>query len=56
MISKKLTQIKKQLKKERIIRKFSREKGEGPSQLRRSHRLRGILKKTKVKNFKKPDS
>ena len=49
MISEKLAQIKKQLKKERIIRKFSREKGEGPSQPRRSHRLRGILKKKKVK-------
>lgn len=49
MISEKLVQIKKQLKKERIIRKFAREKGEGPSQPRRSHRLRGILKKKKVK-------
>ena len=49
MISEKLVQIKKQLKKERVIRKFAREKGEGPSQPRRSHRLRGILKKIGVK-------
>ena len=49
MISEKLVQIKKQLKKERIIRKFARGKGEGPSQPRRIHRPRGILKKTKVK-------
>ena len=49
MISEKLVQIKKQLKKERVIRKFAREKGEGPSQPRRSHILRGIIKKTKFK-------
>ena len=48
MISEKLAQIKKQLKRERIIRKSAREKGEGPSQPRRSHRLRGILKKKRL--------
>ena len=49
MISEKLAQIKKQLKKERIIKRYAKERGEGPSQPRRSHRLRGILKKTKVR-------
>ena len=49
IISEKLDEIKKQLKKENIIRKYAKERGEGPSQLRRSHRLRGILKKTGVR-------
>ena len=31
IISEKLTQIKRQLKKDRVIRKFALEKGEGPS-------------------------
>lgn len=51
MISEKLVQIKKQIKEKRIIRRVAREKGEGPSQPKRSHRLRGILKKTKVKQI-----
>ena len=49
MISEKLAQIKKQLKKERIIRKYAKDRGERPSQPRQSHRLRGILKKTEVR-------
>ena len=49
IISEKLAEIKKQLKKEKIIRKYAKERGEGLSKLRRSHRLRGILKKTGVK-------
>ena len=44
-----MAEIKKKLKKEKIIRKCAKERGEGPSKLRRSHRLRGILKKTGVK-------
>ena len=49
IISEKLTQIKRQLKKERVIRKSATEKGEGSSQPRRSHRLRGKLRKTQIK-------
>ena len=32
-----------------MIRRYAKERGEGPSQPRRSHRLRGILKKTEVR-------
>ena len=42
MISEKLAQIKKQLKKERIIRKYAKDRGEGPSQPRRSHSVRSL--------------
>ena len=49
MIFEKLAQIKKQLKKERIIRKYAKDRGEGPSQSRWSHKLRGILNKTEVR-------
>ena len=44
-----MAEIKKQLKKEKIIRNYAKERGEGPSKLRRSHKLRGILKKKGVK-------
>ena len=46
IIFEKLTQIKRQLKEERVIRKSATEKGEGSSQPRRSHRLKGRLRKT----------
>ena len=44
-----MTQIKKQLKKEKVIRKSATEKGEGSSHPRRSHRLKGKLRKTQIK-------
>ena len=44
-----MTEIKKQLKKEKMIRRYAKERGEGPSQPRRSHMLRGILKKTEAR-------
>ena len=44
-----MTQIKRQLKKEKVIKKSAMEKGEGSSQPRRSHRLKGKLKKTLIK-------
>ena len=46
-----MAKIKKQLKRERLIIKYAKERGEGPSQPRRSHRLRGILKKTGVRQM-----
>ena len=51
IISEKLTQIKRQLKEERVIRKFATEKGEGASQPRRTHSIRGELRKTKIKQI-----
>ena len=49
VILEKLTRIKSQLKAEKIIKESVIEKGEGSSQLRRSHRLKGKLKKTSIK-------
>ena len=34
-----------------MIRRYCKERGEGPSQPRRSHKLRGILKKTGVRQM-----
>ena len=47
-----MTEIKKHLKKEKMIRRYAKERGEGPSQPIRSHRLRGILKKTGVRQMR----
>jgi len=49
VILEKLTRIKSQLKAEKVIKDSVIEKGEGSSQLRRSHRLKGKLKKTSIK-------
>ena len=46
-----MAEIKKHLKKEKMIRRYAKERGEGPSQPRQSHRLRGILKKTEVRQM-----
>jgi len=51
IISEKLTQIKRQLKEERVIRKSATEKREGSFQPRRSHRLRGKLRKIQIKKI-----
>ena len=49
IILEKLTQIKRQLKEGKVIKKSAMEKGEGSSQPRRSHILKGKLKKTQIK-------
>ena len=53
LISEKLTKIRKQIRvkrKEKITSKYTDEENENPPKLRRSSRLKGIMKKTLVKN------